>query len=123
MAPAPCAAPCAPACDTHCAPKGHGCCFLSKCFSCFGKGGGYGGGWGGGYAGAPAYAGPVGAPGCGQTIIPPQGGAVYPQGVGYPQGGVVYPQGTVVGPVGSAPTTTVAPAVKDMPKVGPSPKQ
>jgi hypothetical protein len=112
---APCAAPCAPACDTHCAPKGHGCCFLSKCFSFCGKGG-YGGGWGGGYDGgyaAPAYAGPVGAPGCGQTIIPPQGGVVVPQGTVYPQGTVVVPQGT---------TTTTPPVKKEMPKTGPTPK-
>ena len=117
---APVAAPCAPACDTHCAPK-HGCCFLSKCFSCFsicgkgGHGGGYG--YGGGYAqpvyaGTPVMGGPIN-PGCGQTIIPPQGGTYVP--------GAVYPQGTVVVPQG---TTTTAPEVKkDMPKTGPSPKQ
>jgi hypothetical protein len=63
------------------------------------------GGYGGGYMAAPA-------PGCGQTVIPPQGGTiVYPPGT--------YPPGTVV------PGTAVPVDPKAMPpappKTGPAP--
>ena len=101
---APVAAPCAPACDTHCAPK-HGCGLFSKCFSCFSFCGKNGGGWGGnGGYGAPVYAGPVGAPGCGQTIINPA-------------------PGTVIGPVTTTPAVGAPAVKKEMPKTGPTPKQ
>jgi hypothetical protein len=108
-APAPCAQPCAAP-----APR-KSCCFLGG-FCCFGKGkGGYGGGYGGGYMAAPA-------PGCGQTVIPPQGGFVYPPGT-YPPG--TYPPGTY--PPGTVVPGTVVPVdPKSMPKVdpklGPAPK-
>ena len=79
------------------------------------------GGYGGGYA-ASTYAAP-GAPGCGQTVIPPAPGTVvYPPGTyapgTYPPG--TYPPGTF--PPGTViPGTTVPATPKDMPKVTPKP--
>ena len=84
-------APCAPECAPTCAPK-HGCCFLSKCLSCFSCGK-----HGGGY-GEPVMAGP--APGCGQVVIPPAPGTY------------------VVPPTQANPPTVPVEPKKEMPKTG-----